>query len=161
MVFCGARLQAEERVGKIRPIVVELDREEIRFRLAHLVHELRMLLSVMDMVRERTLVVEELGVHGPAVVRVPEARADDGPLQLADRVPQGHFLRPRTVFHDDEAQALVRACLWAVVSRRGRREPPLVDASAVAAQRVIIGGMELDSSARNAEGARHPVGRQA
>ncbi len=64
----GARLQAHERVGEVVVDVVELRREVVALRLAFLADELGVLESLVHVVRDRAHVVEELRVHGPAVV---------------------------------------------------------------------------------------------
>ena len=63
-----ARLQAHERVGEIVVDVVELRREVVALGLAFLADELGVLEALVHVVRDRAHVVEELRVHGPAVV---------------------------------------------------------------------------------------------
>ena len=67
----------------------------------------------------------------------------------------------RAVRLPDVAQPLVRRCAGTVVGVRRGREPPFVDAAAIAAERVEIVGMELETAAGDHERARHPARLEA
>ena len=97
----GAGGEAEEGVRVLPAVVVGLGREVVGLGLALLPGEGRVLVTVVDVVRQGALVVEELGVHRPALVSVPDAVADELPLQLRHRVAKqeavgsGHRSRRR------------------------------------------------------------------
>ncbi len=58
--FRDTGLQTEERVWKITAVVIRLRREIIRLRLAQLPRQRRMLVPMMNMMRQSALIVEEL-----------------------------------------------------------------------------------------------------
>ena len=161
LVLRGFGTQAEEGVGIIGPVVVVLHGEKVRFGFSHQADQLRVRLPMVHVVREGALVVEELRIHGPALVGVPDPFPDDRAFQLGDGVAEGHLLHPGAVLDDHEAQTLVPARLRTVVRGSGGGKPPLIDPAPLPAERVIIGGMELDPPPGNAEETRDPSGRQA
>ena len=61
----------------------------------------------------------------------------------------------------DVAQPLVRRRARSVVGVGRRREPPLVDAAAMSAERIEIVGVQLEPPTGQHERARHPGWRQA
>ena len=76
VVLGRARLQAEEGVGEVVADGVELRREIVRLRLTLLTDQRRLLVALVHVVRDRPQVVEELAVDRPALVLVPDRRAD-------------------------------------------------------------------------------------
>ena len=96
-----------------------------------------------------------------SAVLVPDPLADQCALELRDGVAQEERSVRRAVFEHDEAEALVRAVsgpLSAGVVEANQRSsmPPRLPPEGV-----VVVGVELDPPARDAEGARHPVGREA
>ncbi|MBN1508572.1 MAG: hypothetical protein JW955_17110 [Sedimentisphaerales bacterium] len=77
LVSGHARIETEEGVGKIAAVIVDLGREEVRLGLAELPGELGVSVAMVNMVRQRALVVEEFRVHGPATVLSPNPLTDD------------------------------------------------------------------------------------
>ena len=92
LVLGCARLEAEEGVREVAAVVVDLGREVVSLRLPQLAHRLRVFVAVVDVMRKRALVVEELGVHWPATVGVPNAVADELTLKLVDGIPEEQSL---------------------------------------------------------------------
>jgi hypothetical protein len=120
-----------------------LRREIVALGLALLLHQRGLLARLVHVVRDGAHVVEELRVHRPLLVLVPDRVADDLPAQLTDRVGQ----RQPSAAVDDVAESLVRRAV-VVGGGRGRSEPPLVDAAAVEAEGVQVVGVELEPLAR-------------
>ena len=154
--FGGAGFEAEEGVGEIVADVVVLRREVVGLRFAFLADELGLLGALVHVQGNRPHVVEELRIHRPLAILLPDGLADDGGAAIRDRLAQREPL-----FADDAvAEALVgHATLVGGLGRGG--EPALVNAAAVGAVGVGVVGVELDAQARLEEGARHPVGREA
>ena len=151
----GARLKSHERVREVVPHVVVLRREVIRLRLAFLSHQLRLLGRLMHVVRNRTHVVEELRVHRPPPVLLPDRLADQRRTAVFDRLAQ----REPLATHHHIRQAFVRHT--ALVRRlRRRRKPTLVDAATVRSVSVGVVRMQLQAQAGLQEGTRHPRRRQ-
>ena len=160
LVFGHAGIEAEEGVGEIAAVVVHLRREVVGLGLAQLAGELGVLVAVMDVVRQRAFVVEELRVHGPAAVLFPESVANDLALEIVDRVAEQNLPGFAAVFEDDETESFVGRGQRPVVGGRRRGEPSLVDAAALAAESVIVIRVQLDPPARHAERTRHPRRRE-
>ena len=147
--------QTEEGVGETRAQVVVLRREVVGFRLALLPHQLGELVVLMQVVRQRPEVVEELAVDRPAPVLLPDLRADDRRAQFGHHIAQQHAL----VLEDHIAQALIRQT--PLVRRLGgRAEPALVDTAAVKPECVEVIRVQLQPASGITERARHPVRRQ-
>jgi len=106
---------------------------------------------MVDVVRQRAFVVEELRVHGPAAVLLPEPLANNLSLEFLDSIPQQELLDLAAIFEHDETESLVGRGQRPVVGRSRRGEPPLVDAAPLAAERVVIIRMQLDPASRHAE----------
>ncbi len=103
LVLRHAGIETEECVGEVAAVVVGLRRKVIGLRLAQLAGELGVLIPMMDMVRQCALVVEELRVHRPAAMLLPEAISDDLALEfsMASRSRTCWTLSPS---RDDEAE---------------------------------------------------------
>ena len=115
IVLGRAGLQPEKRVRKIVAHVIVLRREIIRLRLPFLADELRLLLVLMHVQRNRPHVVEELGVDRPFFVFVPNFFPDNQRTAIVHRLLQ----REPLLADDDVAQPFVRR---AVFVRGGRGE---------------------------------------
>ena len=109
------------------------------------------------MMRQRTEVVEKLGVDRPAMVFIPDAFAEQFRSEFFHGFGQRNAF---AVFGNEVADAFVLSGQRAVVGGRGTSQPALVDAAARAAQRVVIVRMQFDAPTRNAERARNPVRSQ-
>jgi hypothetical protein len=157
----GAGEQAEERVGKVTAVVVQLLGKVVGLGLPELAHQRCVLVAVVDVVGQGSLVVEELAVHRPSRVLAPDPLPDDLTLELLDGLAEEELLLARTVAQNDRAQPLVLRGEGTVVRGRGGGEPALVDAAPLSAEGVVVVGVELDAPAGHAEGARHPGRRQA
>ena len=120
-----------------------------------------MFVAVVHVVGQGAQVVEELGVDGPAAVGLPESVADEVAFELVDGVAEENSFQAAAVFEGDEGEAFVGAGERAVVGRGGGGEPAFVDAAAIAAQGVVVVGVEFDAPAGDAEGARDPGGGEA
>ena len=77
--------------------------------------------------------------------------------QIAGRLDRLLQQEALAVVEPDVAEALVGRRARAVVGVGRRREPALVDAAAMAAERIEIVGVQLAAAAGNHEGARHPA----
>jgi hypothetical protein len=152
----GAGFEAEEGMGEIVAYVVMLRREVVGLRFAFLADELGLLGILVHVQGNWSHVVEELRVHRPLAILLPDDLADDGGAAIRDRLPQ------REAFFADHAVAEALVGHAALVGRLGGGgEPALVNPAAVGAVGVGVVGMELDAQARLEEGARDPVGREA
>ena len=101
-------------------------------------------------------VVEELGVHGPAAVLLPNRLAHQSGPGVFDRLTQGEAF----FAHDHIAQALI--CHASLIGRLGcRREPTFIDATAVRPVGVGVIWVEFEAKTRLQEGAGHPGRSQA
>ena len=109
----------------------------------------------MEMVRNWPHIVEKLGINRPLFVFLPKTVADDQPAAFRHRLLQSESLPAR----DDVAQSLVRRPVF-VGGGRGGREPSLVNAAPVQAERVEVVGMEFEAFAGLKERAWHPTRRQ-
>ena len=152
----GAGLEAHEGVGEVVADGVHLGREVIGLGLAFLAHQRGLFGVLVHVVGDGAHVVEELGIHRPLLVGVPDGVADDLAAENVHRVLQ----REAGTVVDHIAQAFV---LIAVVVGRGGggAEPALVDAAAVLTQRVVVLGVQLEAASRLEERAGHPGGGQA
>ncbi len=114
----GAWEQPEKR-PRCRPeVVVHLKGEVVRLWLPRSPDELGHCIRMVDMERERSLIVEELAVHRPPSIGVPQSVSDQS------RPEVGHDLVKRQrlpIRADDETQTLVRTSERAIVSLDGRR----------------------------------------
>ena len=156
--LCRAGIEAEIGLGALTAVVVDLRGEEVHFRLAGLTGQSGMLVALVDMMRQRAEVIEELGIGGPSVIFVPEELADHVRAKLGNHLAQQHFFA--VVCAHDIGQALVVRGAGAVFRVRRGGEPALVNAAARKAQRVVIIRMQLDPAARTAEGTGNPRRRQ-
>ena len=153
----GAGFEAEEGVGEVVADVVVLRREVVALGLAFLADQLGLLGALVHVVRDRPHVVEELRVHRPAAVLLPDRLADDA----SRRSPRRPARRVKRSLADHAvAQALVRHAAF-VGGLGGGGEPALVNAAAVGAVGVDVVRVQLDAQAGLEERARHPGGRQA
>jgi hypothetical protein len=129
-----------------------LRREVVRLGLAFPADERGLGVVLVHVVRYGAHVVEELRVHRPLAVPLPESLADQGRAALGDGLPQ----RAALAADHRVGKALVRRAI--VVCGLGRRgEPSLVDAAAVEAEGVRVVGMQLEPQAGLQERTRHPT----
>ena len=130
-----------------------LQRKVVRLGLAFPADERGLGVVLVHVVRYGAHVVEELRVHRPLAVPLPEPLADQGRAALGDGLPQ----RAALAADHRVGKALVgRAIVVCGLGRRG--EPSLVDAAAVEAEGVRVVGMQLEPQAGLQERARHPAG---
>ena len=149
-----ARLEPHERVRKVIVGLVVLRREVVRLGLALAAEELRLRVALVHVMGNRPHVVEKLAEQVPALLPLHHRRAEQEIARLVDRVLQQ---KSAAVLEADVAQPLVGGRARAVVGVGRRREPALVDAAAVAAERIQIARVELEPFARNHERTRHPA----
>ncbi len=142
-------------------MVVHLWREVIRLRLPVLPDQTGVFVAVMHVMGQGAHVVEELRVHRPAAMLLPDAFADDAAPVFVDGIAEENLLRPPAVLHHHEAQPLMRRGERAVVCGSGRGEPAFVKAAACAAEGVVVVGVELDAASGNAIETRNPGGGEA
>src|SRR5262249_36153194 len=145
-------LQTEKGVGEIVAQRVQLGWKIIALRLTLLIHQGSLFVALVHVVRDRPEVVEKLAVNGPALVALPDGRADQAfPLHL-DGVAQREGA---LALVNDVAESFIKRS--ALVGGRCRRgEPALVDAATMRSQGVDILRSELDAAPRHQEPARHP-----
>jgi hypothetical protein len=155
VVLRSARFEPHEGVGKVVVAVVVLRREVVALGLALLPHQLGVVERLVHVVRDRAHVVEELRIHGPLLVAVPDRLADEPGAPLDDGVAEQE---PLPLEHAPR-QALVGDA--ALVGGLGRaREPPLVDAAAVEPVGVVVVGVQPHPLAGVEETPGHPGGRE-
>src|SRR5207302_9803718 len=97
-------------------------------------------------------VVEELAVDRPAMVALPERRANHLLAKMADGLAQGEGTLAAI---DDVAEPLVPGGAL-VGGRSGRGEPTFVDAAAARAIGIKVLRSQLETAARHQERAWHP-----
>ena len=149
----GPRFEAHEGVGEVVVAVVVLRREVVALRLPFVADELGVIERLVHVMGDRPHVVEELRVHRPLLVAVPDPLADELRLPLGDGVPQQETLplvdTPRQPLVDDAP----------LVGGFGRTcKPTLVDPAPVEAVGVVVVGVEADPLAGVEEAPRHPGG---
>ena len=151
-----ARLQAEKCIREVIANRIELRREVVRLRLALLANERGLGVVLMHVMRDGAKVVEELAVHRPALIALPNGRPHesrpfevDGFLECEDPFPLGNYV----------TQSLVRGSAG-VGGRRRRPKPALVDAASMASQRIKVLRCQLNPLTRHKKRPRHPCGRQ-
>jgi hypothetical protein len=137
----GAGLESEESVREVGAIIVELGWEEVRLRFLLLANPGSVLRHVVHVMGQRALVVEELGINGPAAVTVPHLVAQQPGAQVGYHILEQHLLWVVVIAVNNVAQALVGRCQGAVISLGRRREPAFVDAAAVRAKRIVVFGV--------------------
>src|ERR1700722_19017994 len=76
--FCRAWLKTKVSVRKIARSCIQLGREVVTFWLAFPSYQLRLLLTLVEVMGDWAKIVEELAVNRPALVGVPQ-RAPDQP----------------------------------------------------------------------------------
>ena len=152
--FRRARLEPHERERKRVFNLIVLRREVIRLGLAFLPDELRERIALVQMMRNRSHVVEKLAEQIPSALALHRRRAEQ---QIAAFVDERLEQHARAVLRPHVAQPFVVRGPRAVRRVCRRREPALVDAAAVRAERVEIVGMQPKPPARNHERARHPA----
>src|SRR5690606_2025616 len=125
--------QSDKGVRKIPTVVVQLRREVVRLRFALLAYQRGLLIIVVHVVRQRSHVVKKFRIHGPALVFVPQPRADQLPFQLVNSVFEQKLDFLSILFIHDRAQAFVFARERTVFRRRRRRQPTFVNATTLTA----------------------------
>ncbi len=143
----------------VAEVVVHVRREVVRLRLAQLADHRRVLVAMVEVERQRLLVVEELGVHRPLAELVPQARADERGTVVGHELIEGK--ERAAIGIDHEAETLERSGQGTVVSADGGGEPAFVDPASVLAQGEVVVRVQADPAARGAELPGHPGGRQA
>ena len=150
-------IQAHERVREIVVLEVVLRREVVSLRLALLPDARGELVVLVQVVRNRTQVVEELAEEVPAAVPLHDVGAEEAVAFGLDRLLEQRLL----AVEFDVAQPLVGGGERAVGGLGGGREPTLVDTAAMRAERVQIAGVQFEAAARHQEGAGDPARRQS
>ena len=84
----GARLEAHERVGEVVEGLVVLRREVVGLGLALAAEQLRLLVALVHVMRNRAEVVEELAEQVPALLALHDVLAEQQVAGLVDRVLQ-------------------------------------------------------------------------
>jgi len=77
LVLGYAGAEPKKGIGKFTAVVVRLGREIIGLGLAQLTGQCGVFVTVMDVMRQSGLIIEELGIHRPALMLVPESVADN------------------------------------------------------------------------------------
>jgi hypothetical protein len=118
--------------------LVVLRRKVIRLGLAAAADTRGILVALVHVMRNRPEVVEELAEQVPAAVARHDRRSDQ---QIAGFLDRRFQQKPLAGVEMDVAEPLVRRRARSVVGIGRRREPPLVDAAAMSAQRIEIVGV--------------------
>ena len=151
-----ARLKTHESVGEIIPDVIVLRGEVIRFRFTFEPEQLRLFGVLVHVVRDRTHVVEKLGVDGPLLIFLPDGGANKFGAEFGD----GLLQREAHVVDDDVRETFVRRPII-VRCFGGRSEPALVDAAAVKTECIEIIRVKLETFPGLQERAWHPARGEA
>ena len=134
---------------------VVLRREIIAFRFAFLTHKACVIRILVHVERDRTHIVEELGIDRPAPIGLPQTWSDQGFPARGDGIAK----REAVCAIDDIAEPFVVHA--ALVRRFSRRtEPALVYPTPRKSERIKITRIELQPAAGMQEGARDPAGCQ-
>src|SRR3954468_21238064 len=127
-------------------------REIVRFGFSFLPYQFGLLLVLVHVVRNRSHVVEELRIHRPLSVFLPDLIADEHSSSFSDRLLQGEPL----IFYHRVAQSLIESAILVGGWRRGRK-PAFVNSSTVQAIGVEVVWMKFETFARLQERARDPA----
>ena len=111
--------KAEKGIGKIRTVVVNLRRKIIGLGFTLLSGQCGMFITMMNMMRQRPLVIKEFGVHRPALMRTPDTLAKQRPFQLFNRFAQQNLLCGRAILKNNLTQTLAFTGQRTIVSRGG------------------------------------------
>ena len=149
-------LEAHERVREVVADVVVLGREVVGLRLAFEAEQLGLLGVLVHVVRDRTHVVEKLGVDGPLPIFLPDGGANKFGAEFGD----GLLQREAHVVDDDVRETFVRRPII-VRCFGGRSEPALVDAAAVKTECIEIIRVKLETFPGLQERAWHPARGEA
>ena len=154
LVSCRARLEPHERERKGVFDLVVLRREVVRLGLALLIDELRKRITLVQVMGNRSHVVEELAEQVPSTFVLHGRRPEQEIAALVDERLEQHA---GAVFRPHVAQSFVVRCPGTVRGVRRRGEPALVDAAAVCPEGVQIVGMQPEPPAGDHERARDPA----
>src|SRR5206468_11822719 len=125
----------------------------IRLRLAAAADFLRVLLTLMHVMRKRSEVVEELAEQVPSALALHHSRSDE---QIAGGF-DGLFQQKSSAMSEPHVSETFVCGRPGSVVRVGRgREPSLVDAAAMPAKRIQVVGMQLESPSGQHEGTGYP-----
>ena len=80
LIFRNSRIESEKCIREFSPMVVQLGRIEVHFMFTLLAHARRCFIVMMDMMRKRIEVVEQLRIYGPAFIFLPKCIPDDRAL---------------------------------------------------------------------------------
>jgi hypothetical protein len=97
-------------------MVVHLGREVVRLGLADATDERGLFMRVMQVQRQRVLVVEELADDRPGAVPGPQALADEVGAEMADQLVER---QPFCIWRDYKTERFVRTSQRAVVGAHG------------------------------------------
>ena len=147
------RFQSEIGMRKIAVGCVLLRRKIVAFRLALTTDKFGQLVTLVQVMHDGAHVVEELAVHRPAMVLLPNRFAHETRSLGFDGIFQGEPVPVR----EHIAQPLVGRAV-VIHSRGGGSEPALVDAAAMGAVSVEIARVELEPAAGLRIDPRHPCG---
>ena len=120
-----------------------LRREVVRLRLSFTSNEFRLLEILVHVMRDRSHVVEELGIDRPLLVFLPDRTADDLRTKLRDNIAQQKTLS----IMNDRAESFVD-CAIVIGSFSCRTEPSLIDSTSVKSECIQIIWMKFQSLAR-------------
>jgi len=120
LVLRRPRLKPEEGVRKVGAVVVHLRWKVVGFRFRLLIHQCRVVLHLMQVVRQGAFVVKELGIHRPAGIRVPQCIPQQLSPQVIDEVAEKNRVRIALIAVDHVAEPLVRGRQRAIVGFRSR-----------------------------------------
>ena len=137
-----AGFESHEGVREVVPDVVVLRREIVGFRFTFLSHEFGLLRVLVHVVGNRAHVVEELRVHRPLAVLVPNRGSDEICTTLRDSLLEGE-----TVFSNDDVRETFVGSAVIVCGGRGRGEPTLIDTAAVESECIEIVWMQFEAFA--------------
>ncbi len=157
VVARSAGLEAHEGVGEIVVLEIVLGREVVGLGLALLSDARGELIGLVEMVGNGAEVVEEFAEQVPAAVAAHDVGAEEAIAFEFDGVLEEDL----PAVELDVAEAFIIGGERAVGGLGGGGEPALVDAAAMTAEDVEIARIELETSTRHKEGARHPAGGEA
>jgi len=100
-------LQTEKGVGESSRVVVQLGGEVVRLRLGLLAHPIGVHSHLMHVQRERSEIVKEFGIHGPAAVGIHEPLPNNARSLQCHHLSKRHSVEIVTLCKHHIAQAFV------------------------------------------------------
>ena len=119
-------------------MVVELRRKIIGFGFAFLANQSSFFIVMVHMMGEWTHVVKKLGIHGPALVFIPESVSNEFTFQFINGIFQQDLMGGLAIIVYDWTQSFILSCQWTIFCRCRGRKPALINAAPFSSQNIVI-----------------------